>query len=321
VRSDIIWAKPNPMPESCTDRPTSAHEHVFLLTKRARYFYDADAVREPQSDGTYERFGKNSERSIGTPKATTPGVGIKNNASMDAALKDMVLPNGRNLRNVWTLSTESFSGAHFATFPSALAERCIKAGTSERGCCAACGAPWVRQLKQTQPSSWEARKAAGHVSNMGGNVKLQREQQTGDYASPEGGFGWAAKYETTGWSPSCTHDADVVPCTILDPFAGAGTSLLVADRLQRHAIGIDLNTQYAELARNRIEADCPLFTSWAPADDPEDERMADLFADDEYQQIPTPPPKPLHVPSGWDTGPGAHGTIHRNGRTMPDAAE
>jgi hypothetical protein len=98
--------------------------------------------------------------------------------------------------------------------------------------------------------------------------------------------------------------------------------LLVADRLQRHAIGIDLSHAYVDLTRERLHADCPLFmaleTSPPPAEDPEDERMADLFADAEYQQVPA---KPLRVPTGWDTGPGAHGTIHRTGRTLPEAAE
>jgi adenine specific DNA methylase Mod len=70
-----------------------------------------------------------------------------------------------------------------------------------------------------------------------------------------------------------------VPCTVLDPFLGSGTTALVADRLQRHCIGIDLSLTYADLARNRVTDDCPLFTSWAPAEDPEDERMRDLFAD------------------------------------------
>jgi hypothetical protein len=83
---------------------------------------------------------------------------------------------------------------------------------------------------------------------------------------------------TTGWAPGCRCDAPVVPCTVLDPFAGAGTTLLVADRLQRNAIGIELNPAYTELAMARCVADAPLFTSWPPAEDPADTHMADLFA-------------------------------------------
>ena len=142
LRSDIIWHKPNPMPESVTDRPTSAHEHVFLLTKSARYFYDADAVREPQTEGTIERFANgNAPRKPGIKQ----GGSDRKTASFDASTPDAILPNGRNLRNVWTIATAPYSEAHFATFPPALAERCIKAGTSERGCCSQCGKPWVRR--------------------------------------------------------------------------------------------------------------------------------------------------------------------------------
>ena len=82
---------------------------------------------------------------------------------------------------------------------------------------------------------------------------------------------------TTGWSPGCQCNADVVPCTILDPFAGAGTTLLVADRMQRDAVGIELNVAYTEMAMERCRQDAPLFTAFPPAEPPEDERMADLF--------------------------------------------
>jgi DNA modification methylase len=188
LRSDIIWHKPNPMPESVTDRPTSAHEHVFLLTKRATYYYDADAVREPHTNGDYW-IGR-------APTQVSKGNGDRNDAGGRAVSGDA---SGRNLRNVWTIATAPYAEAHFATFPPALAERCIKAGS-----------------------------------------------RPGD--------------------------------TILDPFAGAGTTLLVADRLQRNAIGIELNPAYTRLAMQRCHDDAPLFTSWPPADDPADARMADLFA-------------------------------------------
>jgi DNA modification methylase len=191
LRSDIIWHKPNPMPESVTDRPTSAHEHVFLLTKRATYYYDADAVREEAEQSSIARLAQDVAAQEGSWRANG---GTKQNGPMRA-----VGSGTRNLRNVWTLATHAYSAAHFATFPPALAERCIKAG-----------------------------------SRMGD--------------------------------------------TILDPFAGAGTTLLVADRLQRRAIGIELNPAYTRLAMQRCHDDAPLFTSWPPADDPADTLMADLFA-------------------------------------------
>jgi DNA modification methylase len=225
VRSDIIIAKRNPMPESCRDRPTSAHEHVFLLTKSAHYFFDSDAVREGVTGAAHARGMP--------PKTAEAGSGIKANDSFRAATMQVV--TSRNIRNVWDISTEAFSGAHFATMPTSVVERAIRAGTSERGCCSQCGKPWVRVT----------------------------ERET----------------TTTGWRAGCDHGAPVVPCTVLDPFAGAGTTLLVADRLQRDAIGIELNTAYTEMAMERCRDDAPLFADLPPAADPEDARMADLFAE------------------------------------------
>lgn len=150
LRSDVIWSKPNPMPEAVKDRPTTSHEHVFLLTRSQRYFYDARAAREPVNGGAHARrrvrpdawqSGPGShtavehsrrERAPGvTPKSTEPGHGIKANASFHAAVVDLV--TDRNLRTVWTIPSQPYSGAHFATFPEALVEPCIKAGSPEGG--------------------------------------------------------------------------------------------------------------------------------------------------------------------------------------------
>ena len=265
VRSDIIWAKPNPMPESCRDRPTSAHEHVFLLTKRARYFYDADAVREPHQDNSVERMKSPVNSYAGS--ATMAGergarIGLGGESAMVA-----LNPAGRNLRNVWTIATHPYIHAHFATFPPLLAERCIRAGTSERGCCAACGAPWVRVTEaKFQPQS-------------GSHKHVFREAPMDDSSGWQGFPRGTTSAVTTGWAASCACGAETVPATVLDLFSGAGTTALVADRLGRDAIGIDLSHQYVEMTRERITADCPLFTSWAPAEDPEESRMGDLFQD------------------------------------------
>jgi DNA modification methylase len=205
LRSEIIWHKPNPMPESVTDRPTKAHEQVFLFAKSVRYYYDADAVREPAhsawdpddakspdgwathegSHGTYHREGR--EKGKSGNKARKPpsarGVPVDTDGRSSGAVAGSVPWEGtsRNLRSVWTIATEPFPGAHFATYPTKLVEPCIKAGC------------------------------------------------------PAGG-------------------------TVLDPFGGAGTTGLVADRLGRNAILIELNPEYAEIARRRITGDCPLFT-------------------------------------------------------------
>jgi DNA modification methylase len=122
LRQDIIWHKPNPMPESVTDRCTKAHEYIFLLSKSERYHYDADAIKEPLSEGTHARFGKNGLRSQGP----------KGQASPNGMIRDC--PSGnRNKRSVWTFPTQATPEAHFATYPIALAETCILAGCPAGG--------------------------------------------------------------------------------------------------------------------------------------------------------------------------------------------
>jgi DNA modification methylase len=139
LRSDIIWAKPNPMPESVTDRPTKAHEYLFLLSKGPRYFYDADAVREAHvyADDDRPRMAYNGK---GNPEGRA--------LSGDAARLGLH-EGGRNRRSVWTVATQPFPGAHFATFPPKLIEPCILAGTSPKAC-GMCGAPWQRIVEREQ---------------------------------------------------------------------------------------------------------------------------------------------------------------------------
>lgn len=215
LRSEIVWHKTQPMPESVTDRPTCAHEKIFLFAKSQKYYFDAEAVKEKCSEDTHARYARgrsnNHKYAHGGPgdqtiarsfehmvdkqsghgrryagfndryfgrKLADPGSGIKNNSSMDAALA--VMPEYRNIRNVWTLPSMPFSGAHFAVMPTALVEPCIKAGC------------------------------------------------------PVGGV-------------------------VLDPFAGSGTVGLVADRLRCDAVLIELNPEYAEMARRRINQDAGMF--------------------------------------------------------------
>ncbi len=250
VRSEIIWSKKNPMPESVTDRPTSSHEKVFLLAKSARYFFDAEAVREPHRPEVTRAIEKWSQDprieearrsgNIGTApdrKDSNKQLRITNNAFAN--------PAGRNIRNVWTIATAPFSQAHFATFPPALVEPCIKAGTSERGCCPECGAPWVREVVTSPMEVRDAPKSAA-----------RREQNR---TSPSGTMIRAPETKTLGWISTCSCSLVPVPCTVLDPFAGAGTVGLVADRLGRNAILIEINPEYAAMAQTRIHDDAPLF--------------------------------------------------------------
>jgi DNA modification methylase len=229
-------SKPNPMPESVTDRPTKSHEYLFLLTKQERYYYDADAIREP---GEFRDYGPEKikrERNVGgrTDGYTTTngGYGLGSTGT-------------RNKRSVWTIATQPYPEAHFATFPQALIEPCIQAGSSEKGCCASCSAPWTRVVKRSSVNCSNAAKAGtsiigkGHVSTQVRNGHDVRNGPT-------------SHTSTIGWQATCTHDAPVVPCTVLDPFAGSGTTLFVARELQRQSIGIDLSEAYARLAMKRL---------------------------------------------------------------------
>jgi DNA modification methylase len=129
LRSDIIWSKPNPMPESVTDRPTKAHEYVFLLTKKAKYYYDADAVREAQDPASLKRLerGWNGDGERGYPD------GPQNHLQKYFGKTKEEIENvkGRNRRTVWEIATQPTPEAHFATFPEALVEPCIKAGSKQ----------------------------------------------------------------------------------------------------------------------------------------------------------------------------------------------
>ena len=252
LRSDIIWAKPNPMPESCTDRPTTAHEHIFLLTKSSRYFYDAEAVREPQAQGTFDRY-KPGEK---IPTFNKMGGSGRKNQSFADATPVAILPNGRNLRSVWTIATAPFPSAHFATFPQAIPERCIKAGTSEKGCCPKCGAPWRRVVEKGELKE--------HPDRRGRKDRNKADFDGIDYAVRESTLGLVRETTTAGWFPTCTHMdfqnleqhdrpfPEPIPCTVLDIFSGAGTTALVSAKLGRDAIGIELNPEYVEMSRKRI---------------------------------------------------------------------
>jgi site-specific DNA-methyltransferase (cytosine-N4-specific) len=127
LRSEIIWAKPNPMPESVTDRPTKAHEQVFLLAKSQRYYYDAAAIAEPLAEASAERYGYafGGAKTEALIEANRDGVGQRTRV-----LGERETPTGRNRRTVWTVPTQPFSGAHFAVMPEALVEPCILAGSA-----------------------------------------------------------------------------------------------------------------------------------------------------------------------------------------------
>ena len=239
LRSEIVWHKPNPMPESVRDRPTCAHEKLFLLTKAARYFYDAEAVREEDAGTDHPRNILHRPEPSGG--ILPPHRGIRTAEGRNGA--------GRNLRNLWTIATHGYPGAHFATFPPKLVEPCIKAGTSEKGCCPECGTPWVRGMEVHDPD--------GRLGRSWHDDDPKERLAIGQRGMPRGEG--RPIHRTSGWQPLCDCGAgDPAPCTVLDPFGGSGTVGLVADRLGRDAILIELNPEYAEIAERRIHGDAPL---------------------------------------------------------------
>ncbi len=235
LRSDIIWSKPNPMPESVTDRPTKAHEYLFLMSKSERYYYDAEAIREegvePERE-RYDQIGGTKSQSVRHSPGSMFGASIT-----------------RNRRTVWEIPTSPFPEAHFATFPPALVEPCILAGCPQK-CCAKCGAPWVREVEHRASTPGRSNQSLAHPSQM---------RMDGDRC---GGF-INHSVVTLGFSPPCSCNAGTIPGTVLDPFGGAGTTGLVADRLGRNAILIELNAQYAEMAEQRLQNDAGLFAEVA----------------------------------------------------------
>lgn len=237
VRSDIVWHKPNPMPESVTDRPTKSHEYIFLLSKSRKYYYDADAVREENKPESIKRaeYGFNPEVS-GHSYWHQEGSLFKPPQSVQ------MNPLGRNRRSVWTITTKPYSGAHFATFPPEIPEVCIKAGTSEKGQCPECGAPWERVAERTKYEPEEVEIGVRFV-----------DESRGDKTRKLSGSEYNKSVRVTGeyWQPTCGHDHEPVPQIVFDPFNGSGTTVEVAQRLGRIGVGLDLSWDYLQLARER----------------------------------------------------------------------
>lgn len=245
LRSDVIWSKPNPMPESVTDRPTKAHEYLFLLAKSNRYFYDAEAIKDPATyAGKVVSLG---DKSLSRGQAAGAGIDPSGNGTASS----VTVAPGRNRRSVWEIATQPYPEAHFATFPEALVEPCVLAGTSERGVCSQCGAPWERVTERQVPErgpEYNGKHAASADDAAGrrilGAVAAGRAAGL-PHDNP------IATTRTTGWQPTCACAALTTHPLVLDPFAGSGTVGLVCHRLGRRFVGTDLKPDYCRMAYAR----------------------------------------------------------------------
>jgi hypothetical protein len=316
LRCRIPWLKRNAMPESTRDRPASAVEYVFLLTKSAAYFYDGEAVRVSGagvSGGAC--FGKQS----GDPAETLAQQRQYERPEYHTRARrnsDWFFESWQGLYDegegplAFIVNPAAFKGSHFATFPPRLVEPCIKPGTSEKGCCPKCGAPW--------------RRVVGSQRIQTRNIVAPKSlSDDADRANVDPGRHIRAS-STLGWSPTCSdyeaewerwwqewsatasrtrcarkrHQQDAVdrwtsraraslrrgplpygevaPCTVLDPFGGAGTVSLLANRLGRRSIYIDLSPKYVEMAAERLRKDSAPATHVS-----EQEGEAPLFAGQE----------------------------------------
>jgi site-specific DNA-methyltransferase (adenine-specific) len=278
-RGRVAWVKPNPMPGSQKDRCTSSWEYVYHLTKSEDSYFDWFAIAE-ETTGTAHPRGRGVN-----PKSSADAPGSRQNPSFSAAVRGV--EDIRFPRDVWTIHTDGFAGAHFATFPRELARRAIAAATSEIGVCGACGAPWTRLMQRAgvelpllnetierekaprgrRPSGWSHGTGRRHDERAGrykgkhsttapqasGRKILQSVADAraagGDHDNPFGGW------EHVGWRRTCTcPHTPPQPATVLDPYGGAGTTGLVAQQLGRDAVLVEISPKYAAMAQRRMPA-------------------------------------------------------------------
>jgi DNA modification methylase len=239
-------SKKNSMPESVRDRPTKAHEYVFLLAKSESYFYDSDAIREPFDMKPQRRLvQRNSERD----KA------MRADKKYQYELRDEPIVDGnsagRNKRTVWSIATNPFPEAHFATFPEELVLPCILAGTSEKGACAICGAFYERIVERARAPRDGSETAPSERD--GGLTAEDGIERTGMSHFKYNEWLKENPPRTVGWKKTCEcAGEEISPCIVLDPFMGAGTTALVALREKRRFVGMELNPDYAAISERRI---------------------------------------------------------------------
>lgn len=248
MRSDIIWHKPNCMPSSVKDRPTTDFEHVFLLAKSKKYYYDADAIREPHQPQSYQRY--QHKESLGLPRVWTEADGAGIPISGGKKVNYNLSSGGRNKRTVWTVNTKPYKDAHFATFPPKLIEPMVLAGSSDKAC-EHCGAAWTRVTETVE----FGRADTGSVLEDGLHERSgARSLATKRQAYRAAGLESPPSPITTGWQPSCDcpDNNGTSASIVFDPFAGSGTVCAEAKKHGRRWVGIEANPEYCELAEERI---------------------------------------------------------------------
>lgn len=285
VRSDAVWSKPNPMPHPVKDRLHEHKEFLFHLTPEPDYWFDLDAIREPHKETSVNRATHNYESSA-YGSMQMPREDERESVTMDA--EDALHPNGKNPGDVLEISVKAFPEAHFAVYPPELCETPIKSSCPTQ-VCAQCGAPYERVVEVTRPwniedperdqlrraqeladkhglteEHFEAIQAVGindesygQLTLGGGDntpekVKLAAvaKQALGAYFRE---FIGDRREPTDEFEETCDCDTDETePGIVLDPFAGAGTTCMVAKDLGRRFVGIDLNPEYVALAQKRV---------------------------------------------------------------------
>lgn len=249
LRNRIIWNKPNGMPSSVEDRFSNKYEPVYMLVKSKKYWFDLDAVRVPHAESSIKRVSQNN----GNP------VFNGNKQRGHPAGQDTLNPNqfchqlGKNPGDVWTIPTQPYSEAHFATFPTALIEPMIKAACPAE-ICSVCGMARERIVDRKFVPQQDVSEDKGI---RGANDQKPLDTSNKWQNTPRG----TTTHHTVGWT-SCDCGAGWIAGTVLDPFAGSGTVGEEARKLNRNAILFELNPEYEPLIRERTMADTPPLTSY-----------------------------------------------------------
>lgn len=257
VRQDNVWSKPNPLRESVQDRCTTSHEYIFQLTKNEKYFSDFYSIKEPVKKDTLARTmrgrGDDHKNANGAPGQPAHSF-LKGQPNMTGLLSFDGISAAANKLSVWNITVANFGGAHFATYPRELPEICIRASTSDGGCCSKCGAPYARILEKLAPD------IQAQIAGGGNDLGLYNGESTKDHkrAGVQDASEVKARIlkglivrKTIGFKPTCKCGKKSVPCRVLDPFFGSGTTGEVALTLNRDVTGIELNKDYLPFIAER----------------------------------------------------------------------